>query len=125
MIRTMKAAIALGGFVIVAAMFVLADAVMAHPGGLAKDGAHRDKETGERHWHLVVPCVADPCNPGFIDATILERMDPTPPGCAGLLDAIGREFDKSYWNRNESRIVESVRRGVLIGCWRVPRVPDG
>ena len=25
--------------------------VLAHSGGLAKDGCHRDKAAGERHWH--------------------------------------------------------------------------
>ena len=24
----------------------------AHPGGLARDGCHRDNAAGERHWHL-------------------------------------------------------------------------
>ena len=37
--------------VLVGAALCGSGVALAHPGGLAKDGCHRDKAAGERHWH--------------------------------------------------------------------------
>ena len=95
----------------------------AHPGGFAGDGAHRDRSTGERHWHLEIPCVADPCNVGLVPYALLDHLDPAPDECPGLLDDILAEASKSNWNRSERRIVERVVDGIRAGCWRTPRAP--
>lgn len=62
MIKTMKGAIALGTFAIVAAIFVLSDAVVAHGGGKDKWGGHVEKATGEYHCHTKTPAEAEVCN---------------------------------------------------------------
>ena len=34
------------------ALAIMASPAMAHSGGMAADGCHRDKKAGERHWHI-------------------------------------------------------------------------
>ncbi len=95
----------------------------AHPGGLAKDGAHRDSSTGERHWHLEVPCVSTPCNTGMLPAELADHLDPVPEGCADLHERIVAEANEGYWGRDDTDIAGWVLRGLDLGCWRVPRAP--
>ena len=41
--------------VILGCILGTANIAMAHPGGMAKDGCHKDSETGLRHAHVTIP----------------------------------------------------------------------
>ena len=120
MVRRTLHSIATGALLAFAALAL--GSAWAHPGGSAKDGAHRDRSTGERHWHLEIPC-ADPCNAGIVPHALLDHLDPAPDECPELLDSILTEASKSYWNRSELDIAEWTVDGIRAGCWRVPRAP--
>ena len=114
----LAAGIALGALAV-----VYAPSAMAHPGGMAKDGAHRDSSTGIRHWHLAIPCQAKPCNVGFVDGQVLDHLDPIPEECPVLVGKIAGEWDKGYWDRNEGRIAAWAVDGVRLKCWKMSRAP--
>ena len=105
------------------AMMVGASLAWAHSGGMAKDGAHRDRATGERHWHLEIPCISKPCNVGFVDAEILGELFPVPDGCDALVEQITAEGGKSYWTRSEGSISGWALRGVRLRCWKTTHDP--
>lgn len=99
---------------------------IAHPGGLAADGAHTSRDTGVRHWHLEVPCTATPCGVGMLDAAVLDHLDPPPPECPALHDRIVIEAQRDSWlGPPLSDIAAWAVAGIQAGCWRVPRAPPG
>ena len=40
------------GVVVALFAFLFAVVAYAHPGGMAKDGCHNHRQSGERHWHI-------------------------------------------------------------------------
>ena len=51
--HTNRIALAAAAFMLAGALAIgVGSAVHAHPGGLAKDGCHKDNAAGERHWHI-------------------------------------------------------------------------
>jgi len=50
---TRRITLAAAGFIVLGALAIaIGSAAHAHPGGLAKDGCHKDNAAGERHWHI-------------------------------------------------------------------------
>ena len=95
----------------------------AHPGGTAADGAHMNRDTGVRHWHLEIPCAVKPCNVGTLDTRFLDYLDPPPEECSGLLDSIVAEARKPFWSQSKEHIIERTFEGINARCWRIPRAP--
>lgn len=61
--------------VLIALVAILPVAAMGHPGGMSpKDGCHRDKKAGERHWHAQGAERGGPC----IDGKQVEDPKPEP-----------------------------------------------
>ena len=99
-------------------------AAWAHPGGMAKDGAHMNRDTGVRHWHLEVPCAGKPCNVGMLPHSFLDYLDPPPDECPGIVDRILDEAQRDGWGRPRTHdIAHWAIDGITAGCWRVPSAP--
>lgn len=49
---TGRITLAAAAFALLGALAIGAGGALAHPGGLAKDGCHKDNAAGERHWHV-------------------------------------------------------------------------
>ena len=115
-------------FIVPAALGALACLALgpagAHPGGLAKDGAHMSRDTGERHWHLEIPCQGKPCNVGMLPHSFLDYLDPPPDECPGLANRIVDEAQRTGWGRPRADdIAHWAVEGIAAGCWRIPRAP--
>ena len=116
--RELLTMIAVGAMIVMlgAGIGAMSDA-LGHSGGLAKDGCHRDKAAGERHWHKpgtkerAGPCIAfEGESVKAVEQTVEVVKEVLPQKCAEWIDWLvdGNGEPKDWWG-DERKIKVAVR----------------